>query len=76
MYVLSRFYVPGLVQLRFYLLALADKCAEGPLAVLCFLMYVNCVERGHQLELAVCTHCAFIHEVGKPANCMYQRHPS
>lgn len=41
-----------------------------------FVMYVNCAERGHQLELAVCTRCAFIHEVGKPANYMYHRHPS
>lgn len=78
MYVLSHFYraVRVLVQLCFHLSALVDKCVKGPLAMQCLLMYVNCVEREHQLELAVCSRCAFIHKVGKPANCMYQRHPS
>lgn len=55
---------------------LADKYAKDPLAMQCYLMYANCVERGHQLELVVCTCRALIHEVGKPANCMCQRHPS
>lgn len=76
MYVLSRFYMAVSVQLRFHLSASADKYAKDPLAMQPYLMYANCVERGHQLELVVCTCLALIHEVGKPANCVYQRHPS
>lgn len=49
--------------------AFAEKCVKGPLAMRHCLMYVNCVERGHQLELAVCTCCAFIYESGKPVVC-------
>ena len=72
MYDLSQFYMAVLVQLRFHLSASADKRVKGPLAMLCSLMHVNCLERGHRLGLGMCTRCAFIHKVGKPANCMYQ----
>lgn len=41
------------MQSCFHLSAVVDKSVKGPLAMQCLLMYVNCEERGHQLELAL-----------------------